>query len=117
MLWPMTPPSRTTAPPPHLNGEELKPRRYRPFERLPNPPRANAKTVGLSPGRSRSAGDIVLLHDDLDAAVLRLAHAVSRLDKRLALAAADHGDHVRRHASLTSAFLTVLARRSDSAML
>jgi hypothetical protein len=46
----------------------------------------------------------LLLDDDFDAAVLRLAHAVGGLHHKTRLAAADHR-------------FTALARRSDSAML
>src|SRR5690242_15783462 len=39
-----------------------------------------------------------LLEDDLDTAVLRLTHAIGRLDQRLGLALADDRDRRRRHA-------------------
>ena len=58
-----------------------------------------------------------LLDDDLDAAVLRLAHAVAGLHQQAALAAADHRDRLAGTPSRTRASLTALARRNDSAML
>ncbi len=51
------------------------------------------------PGRpSKSKLWTVLLDDDLDAAVLRLAHTVGGLDQEARLAAADHGNRGGRHA-------------------
>ena len=47
------------------------------------------------PGESKACR---LLHEDLDAAVLWLAHTVAGLHQQALLAAADHRDRLRRHA-------------------
>src|SRR5687767_8384296 len=57
------------------------------------------ETAGTCPAVSPMEGWLsCLLNDDLDAAVLRLAHAVAGLDQEALLAAADHADRLRRHA-------------------
>src|SRR5712691_737557 len=59
---------------------------------------AKRKRPGLSPAAPEFSLRIVLLDDDLDAAVLRLAHTVGGRHQQALLAHADDRDRLRRHA-------------------
>ena len=78
---------------------------------------AQMETAGTCPAVPPMEGWLFrLLDDDLDAAVLRLADTIGGLHQQAGLADA-HGDRRAGTPSRTSASLTALARRSDSAML
>ena len=59
---------------------------------------AQRLAVAVRVGEHGGRGHHRAIHHDLDAPILRLAHAVAGCDQRIGLALADHGEGVSRHA-------------------